>query len=278
MKLAHITPQLATEVLGNRFNNFSSLPASGTRGGIKLGWHSDFIVATNLMIRQYSLFMIFRPTWEISPFVLIVVYGPSEDYEKTEFLEELVSLTSSSQMQWIVLGDFNLIYEARDKNNLNLNRQLMGWFRQSLDMCELFEFALQNRKYTWSNERAQPTLVQLDRVFYNKDWDLMHSGFSLQALSSSLSDHSPLLLCRQDMPVIRESFRFENFWPRVPGFKDVVMGAWSELVLGISPMNILFFKLKRTAVRLRQWSKKLFGNARIELHMANEIIHRLDLA
>jgi hypothetical protein len=94
-----------------------------------LGWHSDFIVATNLTIRRYSLSMIIRPTWEISPFLLTVVYGPSEDSKKkTEFLEELASLTPSSQMQWIVLGDFNLIYEVRDKNNLNLNRQLMGWF------------------------------------------------------------------------------------------------------------------------------------------------------
>jgi hypothetical protein len=106
----------------------------------------------------------------------------------------------------------------------------------------------------------------------------MHSGFSLHVLSSSFSDHCPLLLCRQDRPVIQESFRFENFLPCVSGFKDVVMGAWSELVPGISPMNILFFKLKGTMVRLWQWSKKLFGNARIELHMANEIIHCLDLA
>jgi hypothetical protein len=122
MKLAHITPQLATEVLGNRFNDSSSLPSSGMRGGIMLGWNSYFIAATNLMIRWYSLLMIVRPTWEISPFLLTVVYGPSEDHEKAEYLEESLSLSLNSQMQWIILGDFNLIYEAWDKNNLNLNR------------------------------------------------------------------------------------------------------------------------------------------------------------
>jgi hypothetical protein len=106
----------------------------------------------------------------------------------------------------------------------------------------------------------------------------MHGGFSLQALSSSLSDHCPLFLCHHERPVIRESFRFENFWPRVPGIRDVVMGAWNESVPGVSSLNILFFKFQWTAVRRRQCSKKLFGNARIELHMANEIIHRLDLA
>jgi endonuclease/exonuclease/phosphatase family metal-dependent hydrolase len=164
-----------------------------------------------------------------------VVYGPSEDSEKAAFLEELTSISPGSQMQWMVPFDFNLIYEARDKNNTNLNRKLMGRFRHALDRCELLEFALQNRRFTWSNEREQPTLVRLDRVFPNRDWDLVHGDFKLQALSSSLSDHCPLLLSPQDKPVIRESFRFENFWPRVPGFREVVLGAWNEQVLVYPP-------------------------------------------
>jgi hypothetical protein len=50
----------------------------------------------------------------------------------------------------------------------------------------------------------------------------MHGGFRLQALSSSLSIHCPLFLSHQEKPTIQDSFRFENIWPRVPGFKEVV--------------------------------------------------------
>jgi hypothetical protein len=78
----------------------------------------------------------------IVPFLLTVVYGPSEYADKPEFLSELLSITPSNSMQWLVLGDFNLIYEAHDKNNLNLNRRLMGQFRCTLNRCELSEFAL----------------------------------------------------------------------------------------------------------------------------------------
>jgi hypothetical protein len=67
--------------------------------------------------------------------------------------------------------------------------------RHTLNSCELFEFNLQNRKFTWSNERENPTLVRLDRVFYNKEWDLLLSNYNLLAVSSSLSYHCPLLLC-----------------------------------------------------------------------------------
>jgi hypothetical protein len=71
---------------------------------------------------------------------------------------------------------------------------------------------------------------------------LMHGGFRLQALCSSLFDHCLLFLSHQEKPTIQDSFRFENFWQRVPGFKDVVQGAWNEMVYGVSPLNILFFQ------------------------------------
>jgi hypothetical protein len=115
-----------------------------------------------------------------------------------------------------------MIYQASDKNNLNLKRRLVGSFSHTMDRCELFEFNLQNRKFTWSNEKENPTLVRLDIMFYNKEWDLLLSDYNMHALSSSLSDHCPLLLCQQIRPRIKDSFRFEIFWPRIPGFSEVV--------------------------------------------------------
>jgi hypothetical protein len=100
-KLAVISPQIATEILGQRFDGFEYLPANGTRGGIILGWHSDFIVASDLLLKRFSLSMVLRPAWEVSPFLLTVVYGPTDDADKVEFLNELLSPAPTSQMQWI---------------------------------------------------------------------------------------------------------------------------------------------------------------------------------
>lgn len=84
---------------------------------------------------------------------------------KEEFLHEMISIKPPPGTPWLILGDFNLIYKASDKNILNLNHRLMGKFRTALDECELMEICLQNRKFTWSNERENPTLVRLDRAF-----------------------------------------------------------------------------------------------------------------
>lgn len=152
---------------------------------------------------------------------------------------------------WVVLGDFNLTYEARDKNNLNLNRRLMGKFRATINRAELFEIRCKNRKFTWSNEQQSPTLVALDRVFCNPDWDSLFPSHLLHAASTSVSDHCPLILSNACAPARRSKFLFENFWPKFPGFREVVAHAWTKPVRSSCALNILQTKLQRTAKALK---------------------------
>jgi len=136
-----------------------------------------------------------------------------------------------------------MIYKASDKNNRNLNRRLMGQFRDALEECELREISLQNRKFTWINERRNPTLAKLDRVFRNAEWDAVFDTHVLHALSTSLSDHCPLLLSNQSGPRRPRSFKFENFWTKFPGFHEVVVAAWDSNSEHHEPFHRLYHKL-----------------------------------
>jgi len=154
----------------------------------------------------------------------------------------------------------------------------MRKFRQALDASELIEKRIQNRKYTWSNGQRNPSLVYLDRFFCNKEWADIFIGVNLQPLSSSLSDHCLLFLCNLQQPHRMAVFRFEHFWTRVPGFLEIVQAAWSMPVRGTSPLMILHNPLQNTKKSLLSWSRSLFSDARLQLHMANEVIMRLDIA
>jgi len=178
--------------------------------------------------------------------------------------------------RWLILGDFNLIYKARDKNNRNINLSLMRRFRRTIYYCELKEINLQNRKYTWSNERRRPTLVRLDRFFCNQNWDITFDNCSLHALSSSHSDHCPLLLSNQLGPRRSAPFKFENFWTRLPHFQEIVTQAWNTPTDHIEPFHILGHKLRSTSLALKTWSKSFLSEARQKLHMAQQVILRLD--
>jgi exonuclease III len=70
------------------------------------------------------------------------VYGPQENNEKEIFLDEIKELKARGMKEWLILGDFNLIYKAEDKSNNRLNRRLMTRFKETLDEAQLMEVDL----------------------------------------------------------------------------------------------------------------------------------------
>jgi endonuclease/exonuclease/phosphatase family metal-dependent hydrolase len=123
-----------------------------------------------------------------------VVYGPQGDVLKTMFLEDLNTRRAHCPGPWMILGDFNMILRASEKNNTNLNRTMMNKFRSFVDNNELKELYMHGRRFTWSNEREVPTMTKIDRVLVSVDWDMEYQDGLLQALSTGVSDHAPLHL------------------------------------------------------------------------------------
>jgi hypothetical protein len=72
-------------------------------------------------------------------------------------------------------------------------------------------------------------------------------------------------------------FHFEFFWINMPGFLEVVQGAWNENFSHVELCQLLYHKLIRVAQRLRQWSMKLFPATKVHAHMALSVILRLDI-
>jgi exonuclease III len=217
-KLASISPSDAVDIAGADRQDFYFLPAHGTRGGVAIFWDTSLVSLSNPCIRQFSVTATVQIVSTGTSFLLSSVYGPVDDDLKSIFLAEMEAIKPALDAPWLIAGDFNLIYEARDKNNLNLNRRLMGQFRAALDRSGLREIRCHNRLFSWSNEHDQPTLVRLDRFFCTPSWEALFQACAVQALSTSSSDHCPLLLTDIQSPPRRAVFRFESFWPRFPGF------------------------------------------------------------
>lgn len=79
-------------------------------------------------------------------FWLTTVYGPTDDAQKDGFLAELAAAAPPAGEPWLINGDFNMSYQAKDKNNSNLNRRMMGKFRRALDLAGLKELKCKNRR------------------------------------------------------------------------------------------------------------------------------------
>lgn len=240
-------------------------------------WDDAAVEVTNVRISEFCLSANVNIRSSDSQFLITSVYGPTDSSRKNDFFAELVALKPNAGVKWLALGDFNQIYRVRGKNKRNINISRINRFRAALHLCELKEIHLQNRRFTWSNERANPTLCKLDS-FCNSAWDIHFDSHILHALSSSLSDHCPLLLADDSGPRRPRAFKFENFWTKIPGFVGVVQHAWQEPTSHTEPCHVLFHKLKKTSLHLSRWSKGLFSKAKLHLHAALLIILQLDIA
>jgi hypothetical protein len=89
----------------------------------------------------------------VVPWWFTGVYGPQSDVLKLQFLQELCLVRQGCADPWVVGGDFNLIYQAEDKNNSNLDWAMMSQFCRFINDEELHEIPLLERRFTWSNER-----------------------------------------------------------------------------------------------------------------------------
>jgi exonuclease III len=276
-KLSDVSPSIVIETLGADFDAYFCLPATDTRGGIIVAWKSRMVQLDSAHIDVNSVTARVTPP-EGAPWWLTCVYGPQLDVDKIAFLDELREVRRSHPGPWVLCGDFNMIYRDEDKNNDNLHRRMMGRFRRFLNDCALKEIYLHGRRYTWSNERASPTLVRLDRVFCTSDWDELHSSCSLRCLSTVISDHCPLLLDCTLVARGRKRFQFESYWLKLEGFRDVVDSAWTVVDGDPDPFRRLVAKLKRTARRLMSWADKMVGSVKLQLMIAREVVYRLDVA
>ena len=155
------------ELGGNMLNDYAVLPAMCTRGGAAILWNKNVVTIATHAIGKFAITAKVTLVCSPSSLWLTTVYGPADDASKDDFLSELARTAPHAAEPCLINGDFNLIYEARDKNNHNLNRRLMGRFRTASDGAGLRQIKCSNHRITWSNERDTPTLASIDKFFCN---------------------------------------------------------------------------------------------------------------
>jgi hypothetical protein len=98
-------------------------------------------------------------TWSIRG-----VYGLQTYPEKRNFLQEIRSLKQSMKLEWLIRGDFNLIYRAQDKNNDRINLAMINRFKRTIDDLQLLPLEMHGRRFTWCNDQQSPTISKIDHL------------------------------------------------------------------------------------------------------------------
>lgn len=102
------------------------LPAEGLSGGIMVSWCHDVWSVSKQVCRRFSLMICLENALSnAGQWSLVAVYGPVNHLLNVEFLDELRMARADCTGPLILCGDFNMIYQAADKNNDRLNLRSM---------------------------------------------------------------------------------------------------------------------------------------------------------
>jgi hypothetical protein len=70
------------------------------------------------------------------------------------------------QVDWLVVGDFNLYRNPEDRNKLGADYSEMMLFNEAISKLGLTELPFKGKRFTWSNKQPSPLLERLDWFFY----------------------------------------------------------------------------------------------------------------
>jgi hypothetical protein len=139
--MQQITRRDILSILGVEFSDFVFLPSMGASGGFLVAWKRNVGHTGLTRIDDHCVSVQFCKN-DGTSWWLTCVYGPQSDADKILFLQEIKEIRVACAGPWVIAGDFNLIYNASDKNNTNLNMAMMSRFRSAINDLALKEIQL----------------------------------------------------------------------------------------------------------------------------------------
>jgi len=154
--------------------------------------------------------------------ILTCVYAPCTADGRALFLNWFKHIHIPHGLNWVFLGDFNLIRKTKDRNKLGGDLAAMFSFSAAISHLGITEIVLQGRKFTRSNMQPSPLLEKLGWVFTTSSWALSHSSTTTQALDMIPSDHCPCVVSISTQNPSNKIFRFENLWIQHLDFQNIL--------------------------------------------------------
>ncbi|KAI0491773.1 hypothetical protein KFK09_026033 [Dendrobium nobile] len=157
------------------------------------------------------------------------VYAACTKSNRLPLWYQLRQFASIINGPWCIGGDFNIISNSAERlggNAANVNA--MDDFNSMISDCNLNDICYFGCSFTWYRANLWQ---RLDRFLFNDNWIADFPFSSVEHLSRTLSDHSPLLLnVKTNMQLNALSFRFHNMWMLHNDFSSILSANWNAPV------------------------------------------------
>ena len=130
-------------------------------------------------------------------FTSTFIYAKCKQYLRRPLWDKLLHHTSVSTNPWCAVGDYNVISNVDETlGGLPYNMRKSIDFIAIIEACGLVDIGFSGHRFTWSNKRGINHRIwkRLDRALVNDLWLEKMPQTTITHLSTTGSDHCPLLL------------------------------------------------------------------------------------
>lgn len=85
------------------------MPSVGVSGGIFVSWKGSKFMGSLVSQNYFSIKIEFTSFFSGASFTLTIVYGPCTLDQKLKFISWFHNIDIDDEVDWIIMGDFNLI-------------------------------------------------------------------------------------------------------------------------------------------------------------------------
>lgn len=101
-----------------KFDCFECLPSVGASGGILIAWKSSLFRGDLIFTNDFALSVEFTSLHNDETWILTNVYGPCIPDRKRVFVDWMKEIHIPDNVDWMILGDFNLMGGQRIETGL----------------------------------------------------------------------------------------------------------------------------------------------------------------
>ncbi|XP_062109524.1 uncharacterized protein LOC133820993 [Humulus lupulus] len=259
-----------TEMMVNKFLNWDYYSSSITEGRILIIWRRVFVKVTVIEETSQYVHCKSRMASQKFPFSATFVYGHNT-LEERKILWQ--SLPKNSADAWVMLGDFNAVFTAKDRNGgkpVSKAKLLDSsqWFASShLDVLKQT-----GSFFTWTNNQDGHARIysKIDHVFANEVWLDMFPNTTAVFKWETISYHCSCTLSIQTMEHLGvKLFRYYNFQADHKDFKGVALDSWRKPIRGIG-LKAIYLKTMRLKHKLKKFNRDHIGDIGVQFHKAKD--------
>ncbi|XP_075108980.1 uncharacterized protein LOC142180803 [Nicotiana tabacum] len=162
------------------------------KGRIWLLWDPKVAIVKEINMHSQYIQAEIKCATNAMTYHFIAVYGLHIVQDRKELWRKLREIENKQQEPWLVMGDFNAIFEVEDRiHETMVQDHEIRDFREFVEDAGMTELKAIGRSFTWTNSHV---FSKINRAIVNGKWMSKMPPIQVHVLDPYFSDHSPLCI------------------------------------------------------------------------------------